>query len=86
MAFSPTFFQRIGGGVQGLYLYKTPDTIATVKGSGYFNSVAAYLQQHDVVMVVSETGGTPKIDNLFITSATGASPVTSSTTEGDTAT
>jgi hypothetical protein len=77
---------KMFGATNGFHLYKTADTIATVTGSGYFNSITAELRQHDVICVISETGGTPKIDFIFVTSATGAATVTTSATEGVTAT
>lgn len=77
---------RIGGADPSLWIYKTADTIATTTASGYFNGVTDMLKQHDVIMVVSETGGTAKIDNVIVTSATGAATVTTSATEGVTAT
>lgn len=74
------------GGVNQLFLYRTTDAIATVIASGYFNSVTNYLRQFDVIVVVGSTGGTPTIDMVTITSASGAATVTSTATEGVTAT
>lgn len=81
-----TKFERIAGGVNKVFVYKTPDTIATVTAAGYFNSVAAELDQFDIIMVISETGATPKFDNIFVTSASRAAAVTTSAVEGVTAT
>lgn len=86
MALNAANLFKVAGAAPGLWMYQTTDTIATVNGSGYFNTVTDNLKQFDVIIVVSETGGTPKIDNSFVTSATGATTVTTSSTEGVTAT
>lgn len=86
MALNSANFHRVGGADPQLHIYKTTDTAATATGSGYFNALTNQLRQHDVIIVVSETGGTPKIDLAFVTSATGAATVTTSATEGVTAT
>lgn len=86
MALDRTKLEKLAGGLRQLFAYQTADAIATVTGSGYFNLVTDQLRQFDVIQVVSETGGTPKIDLVFVTSATGAATVTTSSTEGVTAT
>lgn len=86
MALTASTLFKVAGANPGLHIYKTADTIATVTASGYFNNVTDNLRQYDVIIVVSETGGTPKIDNIFVTSADGATTVTTSATEGVTAT
>lgn len=78
--------QKVAGGAQSLFLYQTPDAIATVIGSGYFANAAAQLKQFDVIMVVGTTGGTPTIDNVFVTSSDFNATPTTSATEGVTAT
>lgn len=69
-----------GGAAQQRHMYKTADAIATVVASGYFNNGTTRLRQFDVIDVVSSTGGTPAVDVLTVTSATGAATVT--TTNG----
>lgn len=85
MAFDRTKFERLAGGARKLFHYNTTDAIATVTGAGYFNSIAAELDQFDVIMVVSSTGSTPVFDNVIVTSANRATTVTTSATEGVTA-
>jgi hypothetical protein len=86
MALTATSLFKIAGANPGLHIYKTADTIATTTGSGYFNGVTDNLRQWDVIIVVSETGGTPKVDVITVTSADGAATVTTTATEGVTAT
>lgn len=76
---------KIGGADPQLFIYKAgADTVATVTGSGYFNGVTDQLKNGDVIMVVGNNGAS--IDNTIVTSATGAATVTTSATEGVTAT
>lgn len=86
MAFSAAGIYKVCGADPALYIYKTADAIATVTASGYFNNYSDTLHQYDVIIVIGETGGTPKIDLIFVTSATFATTVTTSATEGVTAT
>lgn len=86
MALTATALFKVAGANPGLHIYKTADAIATVVASGYFNSVTDNLRQWDVIIVVSETGGTPKVDVITVTSADGATTVTTTATEGVTAT
>ncbi len=87
MAYDDTKMQAAAGaGLSRIFTYQTADTIATVIASGYFNAKFAELKQWDIILVVSETGGTPKVDTVIVTSATGAATVTTSATEGSTAT
>lgn len=82
MAFVRTKFQHVGGAGEGqLYMYQTPDALATVVASGYFNLVTDQIRQFDVITVVSATGGTPLVDNIIVTSATAATTVTTSAGE-----
>lgn len=83
MALTAATLSKIGGGVQQLFLYNTADAIATVLGSGYFNSVTYQLKQNDVILVVSKTGGTREFDAIAVTSATDAATVTTTALEGD---
>jgi len=86
MALDLTALDRVAGATRGLFMYRTADTIATVNTSGYFNNATAMLRQFDVILVTSDTGGTAKIDVLTVTSATDATTVTTTATEGVTAT
>lgn len=88
MAFSRTAnrFERLAGGAHKFFIYITPDAIATVTASGYFNPVAQELDQYDLIYVVSETGATVKLDAIIVTSANRAAVVTTTATEGVTST
>lgn len=80
---------RVAGADPSLWIYKTADAVGGAGGvtsSGYFNALTDQLKQHDVIIVVASTGGTPTVDVIFVTSATGAATVTTSATEGVTAT
>lgn len=81
MAFNATNFHKVIGGNINMFFYKTTDAISTVDDSGYFNSVADNLRQYDIIVVISETGGTPGIDLIFVTSADLAATVTTSAAE-----
>lgn len=85
MALTSATLIKLAGAEPGLHIYTTADAIATVTGSGYFNDVTNNLKQNDVILVVSETGGTRKVDVVAVTSATGAATVTTTATEGVTA-
>ena len=86
MALTASALQKVAGADQQLWLYNSADAIGTVTGSGYFNDVTNNLKQNDIILVVGSTGGTRTIDVVVVTSATGASTVTTSATEGVTAT
>jgi uncharacterized phosphosugar-binding protein len=86
MALTSSTLWKATGGTTSLHIYRSADTIATITGSGYFNGVTNNLQQWDVIICVSETGGTPKVDVVTVTSATGAATVTTTAVEGVTAT
>lgn len=76
MALDKTKLERIAGGIKQVFHYDTPDALATVKASGYFNLATDELKQNDVIMVVGATGGTRTLDFLVVASATGAATVT----------
>jgi hypothetical protein len=82
MALDATKLSKVGGGVQQLFIYNTADAIATVIGSGYFNSVTYQLKQNDIILVVGATGGTRTFDAIAVTSATEAATVTTTALEG----
>jgi ATP phosphoribosyltransferase len=81
MAFAESGLQLVASGKNNVWIYKSADSNATIVASGYFNSVYQYFRQHDVIFAISATGGTPILDPIFITSATGATTVTTSVTE-----
>jgi hypothetical protein len=86
MALTSSTLWKATGGTTSLHIYRSADTIATITGSGYFNAVTNNLKQWDVIICVSETGGTPKVDVVTVTSATDAATVTTTAVEGVTAT
>lgn len=71
---------KVAGAARQVWHYTSADAATTVAGSGYFNGVTDNLRQWDTIIVVGATGGTPTIDVLVVTSATGAATVT--TTNG----
>lgn len=85
MALTAANLQKVAGADQQLWLYNTGDAIATVVASGYFNDVTANLKQNDVIIVVGVTGGTRTVDVVTVSSATGATTVTTTALEGSTA-
>lgn len=86
MALTASTLFKIAGANPGLHIYKTADSIATTTGSGYFNAVTDNLRQYDVIIVISGIGGTVNVDVITVTSADGASTVTTTAVEGVTAT
>lgn len=86
MALDATKLHRVYGGPSiGLLIYDaTADTVATVTGSGYFNSVTDRLRKGDIIIVVGNSQAS--VDNIIVTSATAATTVTTSAVEGVTAT
>ena len=81
MAFTPATLFNIGhGNGHNIFLYKSADVIATVIGSGYFNTFYERFNKGDVIIAVTDTGGTIAVDALVVSSATGATTVT--TTNG----
>ena len=87
MALDATKLNRaFGGATPGLLTYQSADTGATISASGYFNAVTTTLRQFDVIVGVTETTGTAKIETFVVTSASGAATVTTTTTEATAAT
>tara|TARA_R100000093_G_C1917235_1_gene64655 strand:- start:396 stop:647 length:252 start_codon:yes stop_codon:yes gene_type:complete len=68
------------GGINSVWLYVDGDAVGTIVGSGYFNSDYQNLRENDVILCVGAAGGTETVDVLVVTSATGATTVT--TTNG----
>jgi N-acetylmuramic acid 6-phosphate (MurNAc-6-P) etherase len=67
MAFTPASLTRLAGasGVS-LWHYSTADTLADVNTAGYFNSASNMLNINDVIIAVTETGGTPVVSHTYV--------------------
>ena len=65
---------QMGG--NSLWFYTDGDATSAIVGSGYFNSAYAELKQGDLILCSTGIGGTPEADLLTVTSATGATTVT----------
>lgn len=77
MAFASSAMQRISNsGANSVYQYTTNDTVLTVVASGYFSSFTADLKQGDQIICSADLDGTPDLALVMISSATGASTVT----------
>ena len=61
-----------------LCFYTDGAATSTIVGSGYFNSAYAELKQGDMILVAAGVGGTMESDLIVVTSATGATTVTTS--------
>lgn len=72
MAFSASGLTRLAGasGVS-LWHYATTDTIADVNTAGYFNSASNMLAVNDVIIAVTETGGTPVVSHTYVNANSG---------------
>jgi hypothetical protein len=66
--------QRVGGGIQQVYSYRsTGDDAAAIAASGYFNGAKDQIGAGDIILCTNSTGATV---TRTVTSARGASPVT----------
>lgn len=74
MAFLRSGFYQIGPGGNGprLWMYNTPDAIATVIAADYFLDAINELQVNDVLIVVSSNAGTPAVTFTYVNANTGA--------------
>jgi hypothetical protein len=63
-------------GGNSVFFYSDGDAIATIAASGYFNSATENLKKGDIILCVGTNAGTPTVDILVISSATGAATVT----------
>lgn len=61
-------------GLPAKFLYQSPDSAATVAGSGYFNSGTERLRQNDLIEHQNIAGATLRV--VQVTSTTGAAVVT----------
>ena len=57
-------------------IYTDRDATSSIVGSGYFNSAYAELKQGDMILVAAGVGGTMESDLIVVSSATGATTVT----------
>jgi len=64
MAFAQADLHCLQAGAQSLYAYNTADAVATVDNDYYFDN--DLLRANDIIMVVSETGGSPAMDVLAV--------------------
>lgn len=58
------------------WTYTTPDAIATVVASGYFDAQQDNLSVRDIIWVVASNGGTETLTAVFVDAITGAGVVT----------
>ena len=65
---------QMGG--NSLWFYTDGDATSAIVASGYFNSAYAELKQGDMILVAASVGGTMESDLIVVTSATGATTVT----------
>jgi hypothetical protein len=63
-------------GGNSVFFYSDGDAIATIAASGYFNSATENLKKGDIILCVGTNAGTPTVDILVVSSATGAATVT----------
>lgn len=72
MAFSASSLSRLAGASDvSLWHYSTADTLADINTSGYFNSAANMLHVNDVIIAVTETGGTPVVSHTYVNANSG---------------
>ncbi len=55
-----------------MYMYSTPDAIATVVAADYFLLHIDQLNVNDVIWVISSTGGTPAVTITYVNANDGA--------------
>lgn len=75
-AFDATQMNRLQLGTTTKWFYSSDDLLATIIASAYFDDHAPLLRLGDRIEIVSGKGGTPLIDQLVVTSADNATPVT----------
>lgn len=63
--FSPIGAQARSGVVPSLYMYTTPESLATLKGAGYFNDLRDQVYKDDVMITISANGGTAVLTIIF---------------------
>lgn len=63
------------GSSPSIYAYSTPDTLADVNTTGYFNPLTLTLRVGDLIYGVTSTGGTPVAAFYYVLSNTAAGVV-----------
>lgn len=58
------------------YLYVTDHSASDIKASGFFNADAKRLRKGDQIHATTAMNSTPVLASLVVTSASGATPVT----------
>ncbi|ANS04056.1 hypothetical protein [uncultured Mediterranean phage uvDeep-CGR2-KM21-C368] len=64
------------GDANSLWFYTDGDATSAIVASGYFNSSYSEFKQGDMILVAAGVGGTMESDLLVVSSATGATTVT----------
>ncbi len=75
-AFDATNMNRVQVGTVTLWVYKSNDLMATILGSGYFDSYVNELRKGDRILISGDLDGTPACDACIVSSADNATPVT----------
>lgn len=68
--FSPAGAQARRGVVPQMHSYTTPDTLATVKASGYFDDIFTLLSPNDGIMLAENTGVSVGMHFIFVSAIT----------------
>lgn len=91
MAYSASGLQKVANGgtistgegsAKSVWHYATNDLLSAVIASGYFNSAYTLLAKGDVIIVSADVDGTQLTGVLQVTSATGATTVTTAAKSG----
>lgn len=69
------------GQTSSLTIYETQDTLGTVEGSDYFDEVSERFDTGDVLIVVADTDGTPKVGIYRVSVSSGSVTLNSMTAE-----
>jgi len=75
MAFTRKTLARLGSNSSdagALWMYTTPDTIATVNTADYFLGAIDEINLNDVIIAITSTGGTPVVTITYCNSNTGS--------------
>ena len=76
MAFDSIGFNTHGasksGNAPSVHTYSTPDAIADVNTTGYFNALASLLRVGDIIFCFTSTGGTAAMSIVWVNSNTGS--------------
>lgn len=76
MTYTASQLQMISAGTPQVFKYWTNDLLNAVTASGYFNADYAKFQKGDLIVVAGDLDGTPFTTQLTVSSATGATTVT----------